>query len=203
MTAAPHRIVRVTDHSSAFAVSELMIALALFATVSAGLFMGFISLERSFAATTDFAINHADQMRISDYLALDLRRALSVTAGTNDTVINIPAYYDTTGAVRDPTLDGQGGVNYGPAGTSVRIHYYLASGSIFRQAGTDPAAELATNVEDFTFNVTDSGKVVATKITFNPIFRSTGASAAATAATAFYNTTLLRNSRRDMVSTVY
>lgn len=188
---------------AAFAVSELMIALALFATVSAGLFMGFVSLERSFAATTDFAINHADQMRISDYLALDLRRALAVTASTNDTIIDIPAYYDSAGAVRSPTLDGEGGVNYGAPGTSVRIHYYLANGSIFRQIGSEPPAELASNVEDFIFSITDSAKVVATKITFTPIFRSAGASAAVVAATAFYNTTLLRNSRRDMVSTVY
>ena len=189
--------------AAAFAVSELMIALGLFATVSAGLFMGFISLQRSFAATTDFAVNHADQMRISDYLALDLRRALAVTAGTNDTVIYIPSYYDVDGSVLTPTLDGNGGVNYGAAGSSVRIHYYLANGSIYRQMGAKAATELAANVEDFTFNITDSAKVVTSTITFTPIFRSAGASAAVIAATSFNNTTLLRNSRRDMVSTVY
>lgn len=186
-----------------FAASEVMIALTLFSSVCAGLFMASASLQRCFAATTDFAINHADQMRISDYLALDLRRALAVTAVQNDTRIDIPSYYDASGNPRTPTLDGEGGVNYGTAGTAIHIHYYLANGTIYRQQGTDAPAALALNVQDFIFNITDSGKVVSTRITFNPIFRSGTASAAATAATAIYNTTLLRNSRRDIVSGVY
>ena len=188
---------------SAFAASELMIALALFSTLSAGLFMGFISLQRSFTATSDFAVNHADQMRISDYLALDLRRAVAVTAAQNDTTISIPVYYDASGVPQTPTLDGKGGVNYGAAGSSIQIHYYLSGGTIYRQQGAGSPVALAENVQDFVFNVTDSAKVVSTRITFSPIFKSGGASAAVTAATAFYNTTLLRNSRRDMVSQVY
>ena len=188
---------------SAFAASELMIALALFSTLSGGLFMGFISLQRSFTATSDFAINHADQMRISDYLALDLRRAVSVTAAQNDTTIAIPVYYDNSGVPQTPTLDGNGGVNYGAAGSSIQIHYYLSGGTIFRKQGAALPTALAENVQDFVFNVTDSGKVVSSRITFSPIFKSSGASAAVIAATAFYNTTLLRNSRRDMVSQVY
>jgi type II secretory pathway component PulJ len=189
--------------SGAFAASEVMIALTLFSSVCVGLFMASTSLQRCFAATTDFAVNHADQMRISDYLALDLRRAVSVSAAQNDTTIQIPSYYDASGNPQTPTLDGAGGVNYGPAGTFVTVHYYLTSGSIYRQQGSDPPAVLAMNVQDFIFSITDSGKVVSTRITFNPIFRSAGASSAAIAATAIYNTTLLRNSRRDMVSGVY
>ena len=117
--------------------------------------------------------------------------------------IQIPSYYDASGNPQTPTLDGVGGVNYGPAGTFVTVHYYLSAGSILRQQGSDPAAALATNVQDFIFSITDAGKVVSTRITFNPIFRVGGASTAAIAATAVYNTTLLRNSRRDMVSGVY
>lgn len=194
-----NRLVR----SRGFAASEVMIALTLFSSVCAGLFMASTSLQRCFAATTDFAINHADQMRISDYLALDFRRAVAVTAAQNDTIIDIPSYYDASGNPQTPTLDGEGGVNYGPAGSTIRIHYYLANGAIYRQQGAAPPSTLASNVQDFIFSVTDSGKVVATRITFNPIFKSGTTSAAVTAATAFYNTTLLRNSRRDMVSSVY
>jgi type II secretory pathway component PulJ len=186
-----------------FTTAEVIVALTLFTTLSAALFMGATSLQRSFSATTDFAINHADQMRISDYLSLDLRRAVGVTAAPNDTRIQIPAYYDVDKNPVEPTLDGHGGVNYGTAGTFVEIHYYLSNGVIYRKEGSDPALELATNVADFSFNITDLGKVVSTQITFAPQFRSRGASAAAIAATTFYNTTLLRNSRRDMVSTVY
>jgi type II secretory pathway component PulJ len=186
-----------------FLLSEMMISTLIFSAISMALLMGFTALERNYTASSDFALNHADQMRISDYLALDLRRALSLQAATNDTTIYIPAYYDASGNPQTPTLDGNGGVYYGAAGSSVAIHYYLSGGTIYRQQGSAPPVALAVNVQDFTFNVTDQGKVVSTQITFNPTFTSGRASADATAATAFYNITLLRNTRTDNGLGVY
>ena len=165
--------------------------------------MGFTSLERNYVATSDFSLNHADEMRISDYMAMDLRRAIAVQPAKNDTTIFIAAYYDQTGTPQTPTLDGQGGVFYGARGSSIRVHYYLMAGTIYRQQDNASAQSLAVNVQDFVFDVTDAGKVVTTRITFNPTFNSGGASASATTATAFYNTTLLRNSRTDIQSSVY
>jgi len=186
-----------------FVLSELMVSTSVFSAVSMVLLMGFTSLERSYTASGDFAINHADEMRISDYLAQDLRRAISVQAAQNNTTIYIPNYYDSSGNPRTPTLDGQGGVVYGPAGSSVRVHYYLSGSKIYRQQDTAPAVALADNVADFVFDVTDLSKVVTTRITFKPIFRVSGASPDAIAGTAFYNTTLLRNNRTDIPSGVY
>lgn len=186
-----------------FLMSEMMISTLVFASLSMGLLMGFTALERNYAAATDFALNHADQMRISDYLALDLRRALAVSAARNDTTISIPSYYDSSGSPQTPNLAANGSVYYGNAGSSVSIHYYLSGGTIYRQQGTNTPVALAINVQDFIFDVTDSGKVVTTKITFNPTFTSGRASASATAATAFYNTTLLRNTRTDNNIGVY
>jgi len=186
-----------------FAISEMLISTLLFAIVSMALLMGFVALERNYAATTDFATNHADEMRISDYMALDLRRALVVEAAQNDTTVYIPAYYDGNGAPQLPALDGTGGVYYGASGSSVKVHYYLSGGTIFRQQDTATPVPLAVNVQDFVFNVTDAGKVVNTRITFNPTFVSGRASADATAATAFFNTTLLRNTRADNHIGVY
>jgi len=194
---------RRSSSSHAFALSEVMFSTVIFAAISLGLILGFISLERNYAATTDFATNHADEMRISDYLALDLRRALALTATQNDTTIWIPNYYGTDGQPQTPSLDGSGDVYYGTAGSSLPIHYYLSGGTIYRQQGSRTPTALAVNVQDFIFNVTDSGKVVSTKITFNPTFTSGRASADATAATAFYNTTLLRNARSDSNISVY
>jgi type II secretory pathway component PulJ len=186
-----------------YALSEMIVASSIFFSISLGLLMGFTSLERNYAATTDFTQNHADEMRISDYMAMDLRRAIAVTAAQNDTTIYIPAYYDQTGLPQTPNLDGQGGVYYGASGSSVRVHYYLMAGMIYRQQDSATPIPLAVNVQDFVFNVTDAGKVVTTRITFGPTFNSSGASASATTATAFYNTTLLRNSRTDIQSSVY
>jgi type II secretory pathway component PulJ len=189
--------------SHGYLLSEMMISIGIFSAVSVGLLMGFVSLERNFMATTDFATNHTDALRISDYLALDLRRALSVTTAQNDTTITIPSYYNADGQPQMPTLNGEGGVNYGSSGSSVQIRYYLLGGSIYRQEGASPAVAIADNVQDFLFSVTDSGKVVTTKVTFSPRFRSGTATADAIAATAIYNTTLLRNSRTDTTSSVY
>jgi type II secretory pathway component PulJ len=186
-----------------YVISELIVSASIFCSISLGLLMGFTSLERNYAATSDFSLNHADEMRISDYMAMDLRRSIAVQAARNDTTIFIPAYYDQTGTPQTPALDGQGGVFYGASGSSVRVHYYLMAGTIYRQQDNAPALPLAVNVQDFAFDVTDAGKVVTTRITFNPTFNSGGASAAATTATAFYNTTLLRNSRTDIESSVY
>ena len=179
-------------------LTELMISMSIFSIVSVGLLMGFTSLERSYAATGAFTINHADQMRISDYLAMDLRRAVAVQAAKNDTSIYIPSFYDANGAIQTPNLDGKGGVYYGAAGSSVKIRYYLSDGTMFRQEGNGQPVILAQRVQDFVFDVTDIGKVVKTKISFKPRFSSAGASEAATAATAFYNTILLRNTRTDV-----
>ncbi len=189
--------------SGGLVLSEVMVAAGIFSAVSMVLLMGFTSLERNYAASSDFAINHADEMRISDYLAQDLRRAISVQAAQNDTTINIPNYYDSSGNPRTPTLDGHGGVVYGPSGSSVRIHYYLSGSQIYRQEDDGPAVALATNVADFVFDITDLSKVVTTRITFKPIYRVSGASPDAIAGTAFYNTTLLRNNRTDIPSGVY
>lgn len=194
---------RHLPRTAALALAEVMFSTIIFAAVSLGLILGFIALERNYAGTTDFATNHADQMRISDYLALDLRRALAVQAAHNDTTIYIPTYYGADGQPQTPVLDGNGDVYYGTAGSTLPVHYYLSGGTIFRQQGTATPTALAVNVQDFVFDVTDAGKVVSTRITFNPTFTSGRASADATAATAFYNTTLLRNARTDMNVSVY
>jgi type II secretory pathway component PulJ len=186
-----------------FSLSEMMISTLIFAAISMGLLLGFVALERNYAASSDFALNHADQMRISDYLALDLRRALSLHAASNDTTIYIPSYYDPNGNPTTPALDGQGGVYYGAVGSSVMVHYYLSGGTIYRQQDSGRPIALAVNVQDFVFNVTDQGKVVSTRITFNPTFVLGRASADATPATAFNNVTLLRNTRTDNQIGVY
>ena len=183
---------------SGFALMELMISTAIFSSVSAGLIMGFISLKRNYVATTDFAVNHGDQMRISDYLALDFRRALKVDPpNRNDVSIYIPCYYDSTPAhsVQTPLLDGKGGVYYGVKDSSVKVHYYLSVGVIYRQEGDAAPIALAVDVQDFNFDISDFGKVIKTSITFKPTFRSAGASEEIVQGTAFYNTTLLRNNR--------
>ena len=264
----------------AFALGEMIISTAIFSSVSAGLILGFVSLRRNYEATSDFAMNHGDQMRISDHLALDFRRAIAVQAAKNDTTLYIPAYYtpraagerETSKQARSPVLDSKGKIFYGPTaqvrtttalptsifenftsaspatlrGTgvgalvingyavalgdtvfvanqgseiqnglysvtatggaaevwkltaiAVKVRYYLAGDVIYRiqEGEPDQPTALASEVQDFVFEATDLGKVVKTSITFKPKFRSSGASEEVNKATAFHNTTLLRNNR--------
>jgi type II secretory pathway component PulJ len=193
----------LNSSESAFTLPELSVSLAVFSAVCLGLLMGFTALEHNYAAATDFATNHADEMRISDYLALDLRRALKVQASENDTMVYIPAYYDETNNSITPALDGNGGVYYGPAGSTVQIHYYLSGGTVYRKEAAKNPVPLAVNVKNFRFDVTDLGKVVQTRITFSPTFSSQQTSESIVAGTSFYNTTMLRNTRTDIQSGVY
>jgi type II secretory pathway component PulJ len=191
---------RVVRREAAFTLAELMVSMAVFSTVGLGLVLGFVALERSYSATTDFALSHGDEMRVSDYIALDLRRALSIDPlQPNDASIYIPAYYDDNNAPVTPALDGAGGVYYGQLDASgnvptIRVHYYLFNGCVYRQQGNAPAVVLATSVHAFNFPAVtpDDGKVVKTLITFAPKFAS-DVDPTVINATAFYNTTLLRN----------
>lgn len=184
---------------SGFTLIELLITTAVIMMISAALLSAAVSLQRCYAAGNDFMIAKCDQLRLSDYLALDLRRALTVTTGTNGTIVTvaIPNYYDTSGQPRTPALAPGQTVNYGASGnTTVNVVYTKNGSSIFRQEGANTPAEIAANVSDFQVTVQDLEKVVKTQITFAPQFsRPSGPDARK--ATTVYNTTLLRNKRRD------
>ena len=179
-----------------FTLSEVMVSTTIMAVISASLLLAFVSLKRNYAATTDFAVNHADQMRLSDYLAQDFRRATKFDPpAANDITLYIPVFYDANNQVQTPALDGAGGIYYGVRDSSVKIRYYLSNSVIYRKQGDAAPVALAVDVQDFVFESSDLGKVMKTSITFKPTFRSGGVSDSVRTATAFYNTTLLRNNR--------
>ena len=142
-----------------FALGEMIISTAIFSSVSAGLILGFVSLKRNYEATADFAVNHGDQMRISDYLALDFRRAISVQAAQNDTTIYIPAYYsprlagerETSKQPRNPVLDRRGRTFYGPT-PQVKTTAALPTCAYVDFKPSAPATLTATSVGALTIN---------------------------------------------------
>jgi prepilin-type N-terminal cleavage/methylation domain-containing protein len=204
-----------------FTLVELLVSCGVMGVISVGLTMGIVALSRSLSGTVDYSTNHADQMRISDYLAMDLRRAVAVTiVGTGQSTrlsIAIPNYYETSGSARMPVIDAKGSVNYQdgsvtPPASSVTVNYYFSGGSMIREQEAKKTV-LAVNVQDFQLAVLDSatdpnatknfnipvtltGSVaeVKTRISFNSRFTSNPNSPAVTT---FYNTTLLRNTRKD------
>lgn len=180
-------------------IADLIVSTAITAVISAGMLTAITTLQKSAAASQHYSESQVRQARILDYVARDLRRALSVavdtTAGGERITVNIPDYYDTEGRPREPIIAGSG-IAYGAAGASIPISYYRRAGTFYRNVnGTENA--LATNVDDFDADFTDSGKqTVSVKITFTPRYRFSGKEVSTlregTAASA---TTLLRNKR--------
>jgi len=77
----------LSKSQAGYAISELIVSTSIFCSISMGLLMGFTSLVRNYSATTDFTHNHADERRISDYMAMDLPRAIAVQAAENEPTI--------------------------------------------------------------------------------------------------------------------
>ncbi len=216
--------------SRAFTLVELMVATSIMSVMSGALMMGFVALQRNFFATSDYSTNHADEMRISDYISQDLRSALSVAfTGTGSSTVvtmSLPNFYDNARAPRIPVVNKNGTVTYKdttttPATATSTVIYYLSNGIMYRQQnGTNMA--LAVNVADFQLTATDSAvdpnagttfnlsstylkrvAEVKIRINFNPRFRASGSDQSGINGTSFYNTTLMRNARTDYNKSVY
>lgn len=182
-----------------FTIQEVLVSAAVFSMVCASLFTGALTLKKSLSAAEDFAEGKSDQTRLSDYLAMDLRRAVKFQPGTGGTIatITIPDFYDAaTGEPRTPVLVDHRVYYNSPTAFST-IVYTKTGSSIYRQVGTAPPQEIAAHVEDFKVALQDLGKVVETQITFQPRFQW-NVTKDTSAGSTVYNTTLLRNARKDL-----
>jgi prepilin-type N-terminal cleavage/methylation domain-containing protein len=81
--------------SGGFTLAELMLSLAIGAVVCAVSMTGIVFLQKSYAATEQYALSMSDQMRVLDYLSMDLRRATDVQIDNlnKSLILTLPAYY--------------------------------------------------------------------------------------------------------------
>jgi hypothetical protein len=174
-------------------MAELLIALAIASLLSAGLTVGAITTQKSFIASRYHMDAQAQQMRLMDYMNLDLRRALTVNTEFGRLTLTIPDYYDSTGQPRDPAIKG-GLAVYGSASRTIR--YYKDGSTVFRSEG-DALVALATDVEDFQMSFQDLGQSIRVSVTFLPKFQFDSKKwESMRAGTTSYTTTLLRNKRQ-------
>ncbi len=154
---------------AAYTLVELMMAMSITAVVVVAALGGVVSLQKSYSATEQYATGIADQERLLDYLALDLRRAMTISTGTapwtmdadgQGLQINVPDYYHFGDSdpqhqfpvVNDPTYDpSSGSAYYNSTGAVANvagvlphqtIAYRFTNGSITR---TDPWLPLVAN----------------------------------------------------------
>lgn len=177
----------------AWTLAELMIAMSITSLMTAGLIAGAITIQRSFVASRHHVESQAQQMRLMDFMTLDLRRALTVDAGDGVLTLTIPDYYGTDGEPRDPHISG-GQALYGPTPTT--ISYYQTGASIYRSEGTR-IITLADNVAEFQLEFLDAGQSIQVEVTFLPKFQFAGRNTnSVRVGTAIYSNTLLRNKRQ-------
>ena len=194
---------RIRKSTAAFTLAEMMMAVASSSIMLAALTTTGVALQRSFAAVQGYSTSEADQLRVSDYLALDVRRARTVSVDNSGTLtITIPDYYNAHND--DPTWtnstpvglvsDGYGGFTYGTNGTvagTITVKYYQQGANFIREVAGAPTI-IATNVSSFTVTPQDLSSSVSCRITFAPQFRYSAGTDAINATTVFSNT-FLRN----------
>src|ERR1700731_4929960 len=85
---------RSRKSSPAFTILETMMAVGSTSIMMAALITAGVTLQRSFAAIEGYSISEADPLRGSDYIALDVRRALSASVANGTLTLTIPNYYN-------------------------------------------------------------------------------------------------------------
>ena len=182
----------------AFTLVEMLMTLAGSAIVLTALVVGGIALQRSFAAVEAYSTADGDELRVSDYIALDVRRALTASVDANNTLtLTIPNYYDannnnpkwSNAHALTPSFDANGAIQYGAGSTTIK--YYKLSSSFIREVnGT--ANTIASNVSSFSVTSQDLTSSVSCSITFTPNF-TTSTGPGAVIGTTVYSNTFLRN----------
>ena len=185
--------------NSGFSLTELMVALGIGVLALAAAFSAAITVQRCWVASEEFAADKREQSRLNDYLALDLRRALSISGASGNVLftVTIPDYFDDLGNVVTPTLvktpEKVIVATYGPPLTVV---YRKFGSTITRTVGNGTPMVIAEGVADFECAIERVGlsDLVQTRVSFQPgLQRSGTASAATKTATTVYNTIRLRN----------
>jgi len=202
---------------AAFTLAETLVASAAASLVLGALITTSVALQKSFSAAVAYATAEGDQLRFSDYVALDCRRASTAKVDNGVTIngistnnvltLTIPDYYDSydtngnpypcpetspapspASHPKDPTLVNNA-VTYG--GTPRTIRYY-AQGNQFYREQNGVATAIANNVAGFNITQQDLTSTVKCTITFTPTF-ITSLSNNGVAGSKTFTVTFLRN----------
>jgi Tfp pilus assembly protein PilW len=184
--------------ASGLTLVEMLMTMASSSIVLAALIIGGVALQRSFAAMEGYSIAQGDQLRVSDYISMDVRRALTASVDNNNALtVIIPNYYDanndnpkwSNAHALAPSFDANGAIQYG-GGTTIIKYYRLASNFIREVNGT--ANIIARNVSAFTVSPQDLTSSVSCSITFAPTFTYLPGPGPVSGTTVYSNT-FLRN----------
>ena len=169
-----------------FTLLEAIIATGVVSLMFAALLSSSVSLQRSFAASDQYSTAKTNQVRTIDYIARDLRSALSVdllTGVDKKLRITLPDYhqsYDSrgnpTGAPVTPTLVGTT-VDYGDPLKPLTVEYSVKGKSLIREVkigrtNTTSRSVIGTGVNNFEMAFGQLDSIVNVTLTFSSSFRS-------------------------------
>jgi hypothetical protein len=110
---------RIVKHRQAgFTLAEIVVSVGIGTAILAAFTWGSVALQRSFAAIEDYAKGMNDQMRISDYLAMDMRRAFTISitgssaAPPVTVTMTLPNFYASADYPNDPKITSVTGWPY-------------------------------------------------------------------------------------------
>lgn len=164
----------IPSQARGLSLAEVMVTLVVITAMMIALMAGVLSLSSSFASADDYSRAQEDQLNLSDFLSLDLRRATNIVTSNDTNVllrVEIPTY------TNNPTITSDGRVTYGTTPTTIT---YTRSGSDIRRTESNSVTNItirvARDVSDFdvtsTNNLAAGGVAVASnRIVFDPRFR--------------------------------
>ncbi len=118
---------------------ETLMGTAIAMLILGALMIGTIALQRAFKASDILASAQADLIRVSDYMARDVRNSITASAGTSPVLtVTMGDYYNRNGTPSNPADDfpnspvmGTSGAAYGASVVTVR--YYLTGQRVRRE----------------------------------------------------------------------
>lgn len=188
-----------------FTLLEVLMAMGCGVLILAAVLTAGVALQRSFMAVEGYSMAEGDQLRVSDYIALDCRRSLSASVANNILTLTLPNYYDNSGNPITPTFDASGDIQYG-SGT-VTVRYYAQGSNFIREvtpSGISTTAKLttiATNIDSFNVLPQDITSSVTCTITFAPRFVYLAGPGPINGTTVFSNTFLRNAAARQSEAT--
>jgi len=180
------KAIRTTRQGSqGFTLIELLISIGISAAMFAAVISAGTASLRSLKTADDYSYQSNEELRAIDYIARDLRRALTVTipTGGQSLSLTVPDYYSSydsqgnpNGAPVTPTISN-GAASYGNSATPLLISYTVSNGQLIRMqtiqsTGAVTSLVVCSNVNDFALAFVSQTTTVTYTITFDPKYQT-------------------------------
>ena len=172
-------------NDAGFTLLELLISIAVSSMMFAAIISAGTGSMRSLAVADDYSYQSNEELRAMDYIARDLRRALTVTipSGGQSLSLTLPDYYSSydsqgnpNGAPVTPTISA-GAATYGNAATPISISYVVSNGQLIRtqtiqSTGAVNSIVVCSNVNGFALAFVSQSTTVTYTISFDPKYQT-------------------------------